>query len=134
MKSILRPLIAVFGALVITACVSVQSTRLGSAEIRPPVPASAVAIYRSAAQVGARYEEVALLDAAGDYNYTNEEKMYQKMREKAGALGANGIVLDSISEPTTGAKVAQFFIGTAAQRKGKAVAIYVSNVSAVAAR
>jgi len=134
MNSVLRPLIAIFGALVITACVSVQSTRLGSSVIRPPDPASAVAIYRSAAQVGAQYEEVALLDAAGDYNYTNEEKMYQKMREKAGALGANGIVLDSISEPTTGAKVAQFFIGTAAQRKGKAVAIYVSNVPAVAAR
>ena len=134
MKSVVRPLMAVFGALVITACVSVQSTRLGSTVIRPPVPASAVAIYRSAAQVGAQYEEVALLDAAGDYNYTNEEKMYQKMREKAGALGANGIVLDSITEPTTGAKVAQFFIGTAAQRKGKAVAIYVSNVPAVAAR
>lgn len=134
MKSVLRPLIAIFGALVITACVSVQSTRLGSTVIRPPVPASAVAIYRSAAQVAAQYEEVALLDAAGDYNYTNEEKMYQKMREKAGALGANGIVLDSISEPTTGAKVAQFFIGTAAQRKGKAVAIYVPSVPAVAAR
>lgn len=29
-----------------------------------------------------------------------------KMREKAGASGATGIVLDSMSEPTTGAKIA----------------------------
>jgi hypothetical protein len=134
MKSVLRPLVALLVTLTMTACVTVQSTRLGSAVIRPPVPANAVAIYRSAAQVGAQYEEVALLDAAGDYNYTNEEKMYEKMRVKAGALGANAIVLDSITEPTTGAKVARFLIGTPAERKGKAIAIYVSNTAAVAAR
>jgi hypothetical protein len=76
--------------------------------------------------VGHRYEEVALLSAAGDYSYTNEEQMYKKMRESAAALGANGIILDSVVEPTTGAKVAQFFIGTSAQREGYAVAIYVN--------
>ncbi len=129
MKSVIRPFAALLALLSLTACVSVQTTRLGSGVIHPPVAPDAVAIYRTAAQVGVPYEEVALLDAAGDYNYTNEEKMYAKMREKAGALGANGIVLDSITEPTTGAKVAQVFLGTSAQRKGKAIAIFIQSSS-----
>jgi len=115
------------GVYALSACVSVQSTRLGAGVIHPPVPADRVAIYRTAEQVGTQYHEVALLSASGDYSYTNEEQMYKRMREKAGALGANGIVLDSMSEPTTGAKVARFLIGTPAQRTGKAVAIYVAN-------
>ena len=111
----------------IAGCVSVQSTRLGAGLIRAPVTPDQVAIYRSAAQVGGQYEEVALMSAAGDYGSTNEEQMYKKMREKAAAMGANGIILESITEPTTGAKVAQALLWTSAERKGRAVAIYVDS-------
>jgi len=125
MRAVASKLFLGAATFALTACVSVQGTRLGTGVVRPPVDADAVAIYRNAEQVGAPYEEVALLDAAGDYAYTSEEKMFSKLRQKAGALGANGVILDSISEPSTGAKVAQFFIGTSAERHGKAVAIYV---------
>ncbi|SRR6266478_4130894 len=127
MPTVSRWMVGMLGVYALSACVSVQSTRLGAGVIHPPVPADRVAIYRTAEQVGTQYHEVALLSASGDYSYTNEEQMYKRMREKAGALGANGIVLDSMSEPTTGAKVARFLIGTPAQRTGKAVAIYVAN-------
>lgn len=126
MKVSFRTAAAAFALLATTACVSVQSTRLGAGAIRPPVSPDRVAIYRNAEQVSGRYEEVALLSAAGDYAYTSEEKMYEKMREKAGKMGANGVVLDAMTEPTTGAKVARAFLGTSAERKGKAVAIYVT--------
>lgn len=109
----------------LAACVTVESARLGTGVIRPPVPADQVAIFRTASQVGARYDEVALLDAAGDYAYTNEEQMFAKLRQKAGALGANGVILEGMSEPTTGAKVARFLIGTPAERRGHAIAIFV---------
>lgn len=112
-------------ATVVAGCVSVQATRLGSGAIHPPLSPDRVAIYRTSEQVGARYEEVAILSASGDHNYTNEEQMYASMRKKAGALGANGVILESVTEPTTGAKVAQAFLGTSANRKGKAIAIYV---------
>lgn len=113
--------------LALTACVSVQSTRLGADVIRPPVTPDRVSIYRTADQVRGHYEEVALLSAAGDYNATSEEGMYKEMRKKAGAMGANGIILDSVSEPSTGAKIANVLLFTSANRTGKAVAIYVSN-------
>jgi hypothetical protein len=112
-------------ALFTGACVSTQATRLGSGTIRTPVSPDQVAIYRTAEQVPGKYEEVALLSSKGDYNATNEEKMYQSMREKAGEMGANAIILQSVQEPGTGSKVAHAIIGISANREGKAVAIFI---------
>jgi hypothetical protein len=112
---------ALFGA----GCVQVQTTRLGAGPIRPPITPNQVAIYRTAEQVPSRYEEVALMSAKGAYNMTTEEVMYSEMRKKAGAMGANAVILDSIKEPTTGSKVANALLGTPANREGKAVAIFV---------
>lgn len=117
--------LAVAVAALLTACVSTQATRLGTSAVRAPVAPDSVAIYRSAAQVPGCYEEVALLTSSGDYQMTNEAKMFDSMRKKAGEVGANGVILGAVSEPGTGAKVAQAFLGTAANRRGKAVAIYV---------
>jgi hypothetical protein len=113
----------------VTACVSVQSTRLGAGVIHPSVPADQVVIYRTAEQVHGQYEEIALLSGVEDYR-TSEDKMYDKMRKEAGKLGANGIILDSTSEPSTGLKIANAFLLTPAQRTGKAVAIYVTTATA----
>ena len=130
MTDVRRALLVAVSVCAMAACVSVQSTRLGTGVIRPPVTPDHVAIYRTADQVHAQYEEVALLTAAGQYDWTNEEQMYQKMRKEAGALGGNGVILDSITEPSTGAKVASALLGTPAQRPGQAVAIYVRDASA----
>lgn len=112
--------------LLMLGCVSVQVTPIGKGTAgRPPVPTNQVAIYRTASQVPGKYEEVALLTATGDYDMTNEAQMYEAFRRNAGKAGANGVILDATSEPTTGAKVANFFLGTTADRKGKAIAIYV---------
>jgi hypothetical protein len=113
------------GLVALTACVSVQTAPLGGGVIHPPVAADKVAIYRTADQVHAKYEEVALLSASGDSSMTSEEQMFKKMRQQAGELGANGIILDSVSEPSTGSQVAHALLGTSADRHGKAVAIYV---------
>lgn len=109
----------------VTACVSTQAVRLGSGPVRPPVPPDKVAIYLDAKQVPGKYDEVALLSSSGDAAMTNEEKMYKSMREKAGEMGANGVILEDVKEPGTGSKVAHALIGTTADRKGKAIAIFV---------
>lgn len=48
-----------------------------------------------------------------------------QMRAKAAEVGANAIILDAISEPSAGAKIAGAFLGYAPERQGKAIAIYV---------
>ena len=111
--------------LILISCVSVNAVRLGPAQNRPPVPADQVVVYRTADQVPRDYEEIALLNAEGSTTWTNEANMIEAMKKKAGQFGANGIILDAISEPGAGAKVAGAFLGVSVDRKGKAVAIYV---------
>jgi hypothetical protein len=107
------------------SCVSVNATRIGTAPVRPPIPAEQVVIYRTADQVPSKYEEIALLNAKGESSWTTESGMYEAMKKKAGQLGANAIILDAVSEPSAGAKIAGAFLGTGAERKGKAIAIFI---------
>ena len=122
----MRKSLIVSTLLLMLGCVSVQVTPIGKGTAgRPQVPTNQVAIYRTASQVPGKYEEVALLTATGDYDLTNEAQMYAAFRKNAGQVGANAVILDATSEPTTGAKVANLFLGTTADRRGKAIAIYV---------
>jgi hypothetical protein len=109
----------------VTSCVSVNTTKLGTGASRPPVPADQVAIYRTADQVSGKYEEIALINAKGDSTWTSEAGMFKQMKKKAGLMGANGIILDAVSEPSAGAKIAGAIFGVGAERKGKAIAIFV---------
>lgn len=109
----------------LAACVSTQAARLGPVVDRPAVSPDSVAIYLTADKVPGKYEEVALLSSTGDYGTTSEEKMYRSMREKAGEMGANAIILQGVQEPGTGARVAHALLGTGANREGKALAIFV---------
>lgn len=107
-------------------CVHTQAIKLGT-ETRehPPVPPDEVKIFRKANQVPGEYEEIALLTSTGDSMWTTEKGMYISMKKKAGKVGANAIILDAMSEPSAGAKVASAFLGVGgAERRGKAVAIY----------
>lgn len=120
-KMLLLTLVAVVGA-----CVSTNATMLNPSPVaRPPVPPDQVRIYRTAAQVPGKYEEVALLNSTGESNWTNEQAMFESMRKKAGEVGANAVILDAVTEAGAGAKVAAAVFGVGTQRKGKAVAIFI---------
>lgn len=111
---------------IIIACVTTKAVRLGTGPTRPEVPENQVVVYRTADQVPGKYEEIALLSSTGEAMWTNEEQMWRSMRKKAGKFGANAIILDAMSEPGAGAKVASALFGVGgAERKGKAIAIYV---------
>jgi hypothetical protein len=117
--------VLIISLVLVASCVSVNATRLGSGPNRPPVPADQVAIYRTADQVPGKYEEIALINAKGDSAWSSEAGMFKQMKKKAGQMGANGIILDAVSEPSAGAKIAGAIFGVGAERKGKAIAIYV---------
>jgi hypothetical protein len=120
-----RTIVLIAAGLLVAACVSTQAVRLGNAPIRPPVAPDKINIYLTPDRVPGRYDEVALLSSKGDAGFTSESKMYDSMRKKAGELGANGIILQNVEEPGTGAKVFHALIGTSADRKGKALAIFL---------
>ena len=102
-----------------------DNVRYGKYEPRAATTAALVKLYRTADQVPGKYEEIALLHSAGDYALTNEPRMYESIQKKAVEMEANGVILDAISEPSAGAKIASVFLGVSAARTGKAIAIYI---------
>ena len=122
--------IGLAGFLFAGACVQTNTAVLGNAPSRAPVAPEMVVLYRTAAQVPGKYQEVALLYSEGTTGWTNEAGMLKSMRTKAGALGANGVILDAISEPSAALKVIASVVGTGAERKGKAIAIFVPSDTA----
>jgi|GEM_PF-847562 len=126
MKKIIVWLAVVFVVAQFSACVRTNTTVLDQSKIREPIDPNDVVIYTTAGRVPGEYEEIALLNSKADSASTSEAQMLKSMRKKAAKLGANAIILDAVSEPTVGAKIAAaVLLGTGAERKGKALAIYV---------
>ena len=122
----MNKVLAVSLVLLLNACVSTNATILNPTPVqRAAVPVEQVRIYRTAAQVTGKYEEIALLNSTGESNWTNEKNMLESMRAKAGKLGANGVILEAVNEASSGAKVAAAVLGTGTQRKGRSIAIFV---------
>ncbi|MDH5203870.1 MAG: hypothetical protein OEW69_11540 [Nitrospirota bacterium] len=123
----MRVKISVLGLifLFLASCVTTEAVKLGKTAQRPPVFWEDVIVYRTADQVPGKYEEIALLSSTGDADLTGEKQMWDSMRKKAGELGANAIILDSMSEPSLGAKIVSTLFLVSADRKGKAIAIYI---------
>jgi hypothetical protein len=113
----------------LASCVSTKATVLNPGTQLAPLCPEAVQVFTAADKVGKPYTEVALLDSKGDTDWTSESGMVNSQRKKAAAVGANGIILGDVKDASTGAKVAQALLGTSANRKGKAVAIYIPDDS-----
>ena len=136
-------LFAAVPALAISACRSVFTNASlidPSLHLAKTCPA-AVKLYTVPDRVEQPYREVALLNSAGQTSYSSESDMIKSMREKAATVGANGIILSRIDEPSAFAKLAGQLaqIGAdaagqiaqiSAERKGSALAIYVPADSA----
>jgi hypothetical protein len=122
----MKTFVLLVSLLFLFSCVETQVVKLGTPTVRPVVAPENVAVYRTAAQVPGRYEEVALLTATGDIDLASQQALVKAMKKKAGALGANAIILDAMSEPSEAVKIASMLLSqVSAERKGKAMAIFV---------
>ena len=127
----MKPLASLTAGAVILlcACVSTNASLIDpSVHLARTCPAG-IKLYTTPERVGQPYREVAILNAKGESNWSDEEDMIESMRDKAAELGANGIILSGIDEPSALTKVIGQVAKTGSQRKGKALAIYVPSDS-----
>jgi len=110
----------------LAGCVSVNKSILDSSFQTQPIPASEVRVFFADDELP-EHVRVAILNASGDSGFTNESQMIDKLREEAGKLGANAIVLEDLREPSAGERAVNAFFGGMAtgQRKGGALAIRI---------
>jgi len=131
MKTMHRQRVPTLAALLLvtlcTACVTTRHTFLDpSAPRYDPVSPDSVRILTHESELDSLdYSRVAVIEATGSGEFTNQIGMLEAMRKKAGELGANAILLPQIEEPGAGAKVAAAVFGTGTQRKGSVVAIRI---------
>jgi hypothetical protein len=126
MKSLLTVSAAV---ILLGGCVSTNASLIDPSVHRARTCPAGIKLYTTPDRVGQPYREVAILNAKGESNWSDEEDMIESMRDKAAEIGANGIILSGIDEPSALTKVIGQVAKTGSQRKGKALAIYVPSDS-----
>lgn len=109
------------------ACVQTRVTLIDpSAPRQGPVSPDSVRILTSESELDTLdYVRIAIIEATGSGEYTNQSEMIEAMRKRAAQLGANAILLPTIQEPSAGAKVAAAIFGVGTERKGNAIAILI---------
>ena len=71
------------------------TTELINSEARPPVPFNEVRIYRSIEQVKYPFDEIAYLATIGTHYGKAFGKHLKSLKQTAGRLGANAVVIDT---------------------------------------
>jgi hypothetical protein len=116
-------------AVFLVACVSTNASLIDPSVHLARTCPDGIKLYTTPDRVGQPYREIAVLNAKGESNWSDEDDMIESMRDKAAEVGANGIILSGIDEPSALTKVIGQVAKTGSQRKGKALAIYVPSDS-----
>ena len=96
-----------------------------------PTCADAVPVYPDREHVLYDYYEVALITAKGNSAYNGNGDLLKAIRNKAAAVGANGVILDALGTTHATVKVIGAALGTGdAERKGRAIAIWMPSDTA----
>jgi hypothetical protein len=126
----MRKLVLVPIVLMLVGCVSTNAAVLNPSASYQKICADGVQIFTTADRVPGDYQEVAMLHSKGESSWTDERQMLNSQRKKAAGLGANGIIVGATSEPKAGTKIIGSLLGTGAERKGAAIAIFIPSDSA----
>jgi hypothetical protein len=105
--------------IAVGACsVKSSSTDISPSINRNPTCENAVAVYNSRAEVPNSYYELAWVTAEGNSVWTTDAQLRSEMRKRAAQSGANGIIVNAVSQNKTGVNVLGEAVGanTATQR------------------
>ncbi len=122
-----KTLLAVVILLMVVGCISVNKSVLTPNPTGRVFTTEEVTVYFETDSIP-EHTRVAILNARGDADMTGEGKMIDKLREEAGILGANAIILGALEEPGTGRRVVAAIFGTSKNREAQAIAIYVPSL------
>jgi hypothetical protein len=96
-----------------------------------PTCTDAVGVYAERENVPYDYYEVALITGEGNSAYTSNGELLKKMRSRAAALGANGVIVNALGASHATVKVIGAAVGSNdAERKGRVIAIWMPSDTA----
>ena len=119
----IRALLPAAFALVLGACTSTGAVLLGGTDPYPETDPYEVRVFLSADEVPGEYERIALVTARSDAGWTDEADLIRAMRKRAARLGANGLIVGEVRDPSTLERVAEVLTEYEAQRRARGIAI-----------
>ena len=121
--------IALVCALAVSsACAGVKKTTtdLNPSVSRPSTCAAAIAVYNSRADVPYDYYELAWIQATGNSVWTTDNQLQTQIRNGAGKVGANGVIVNPVTQAKSTVKILGEAVGAnSATQKATALAIYM---------
>lgn len=118
-----RSILPVLIALLLGGCTSTGAVLLGGAGTYPQIAPYEVRVFLHEDDVPGEYERIALVTARSEASWADETDLIRAMRKRAARLGANGIIVGEVRDPTTLERVAEVLTEYEPQRRGRAVAI-----------
>jgi len=109
------------------ACaVKTQSHDISPSISRNPTCENAVQIFNSRADVPSSYYELAWIEATGNSVWTTDAKMRSEMQKRAAEAGANGLIVNDVSQNKTGVNVLGEAVGAkSATARSSGLAIWI---------
>lgn len=117
------PFFALLAAAVLGACTSTSAVMLGGGAPLPERHPDEVLIFPTEEDVPVAFERIALVTSRSDADWADEADLIRAMQRRAAKLGATGLILDEVREPSTLERVAEVVVGYEAPRRGRALAI-----------
>jgi len=114
-------------SLPLTGCIHMSRSVLSSAHAANPVPKERVQVYLPGDPVPS-HERIAILNTRTGAGSFAESEIVERLREEAGKLGANALLLDYLSTGQTG--LVAGLNGERPERRSGALAIYVDGLAA----
>ena len=96
------------------------------AEASTPVEPGQVVFYQSEKDIPGSYEKIALITTKGGSMVTGNAKHINAARKKAAKLGANGVLLIDMDNPSEAGEIAGTLLGTGSYKRGQLIAIRVT--------
>ncbi|HEV3052751.1 MAG TPA: hypothetical protein VGX50_20725 [Longimicrobium sp.] len=118
-----RALLPAAFALFLGACTSTGAVLLGGTDPYPETDPYEVRVFLSEDEVPGDYERIALVTARSDAGWSDEADLIRAMRKRAARLGANGLIVGEVRDPTTLERVAEVLTDYEAQRRARGIAI-----------
>jgi hypothetical protein len=93
---------------------------------RSPTCESAVAVYAGRSDVPSSYYELAWIETEGNSVWTTDNQMLQKMKTRAAAEGANGLIANPVQQNKVGVNILGEAVGAhTATAKASGLAIWM---------
>lgn len=105
------------------ACVSTEVAWVGSQTAGPAIPTEQVQIYDRERDLPAGSVTMAVLYLGGPGNPAEMATVLDELRKRAAEIGANAIVVREFTDPLTDTELADAYVGTPVDRRGRALAV-----------